>query len=239
MEVLIVRGRLHWGFSVKYPLQSAAQFPLLIPPPTTLVGALAYGCNEGVETSEDRVSAAARLLNNVRWAAFGFDETLRGLRLSLLAVADMSRNIAAPYVRKAEQALFAVQAMGRVYAAGMRIKIAYLGEGLSKLVKCGWQITRIGSKESLFEPSDVELHKVERVDAKTFATSLYVRADVARPTDPSKVTEWEVWPLAEGSLHFWRGGPQKVVKLYLPLRLEEVSYESERVIKFGEELYAL
>jgi CRISPR-associated protein Cas5, Apern subtype len=239
MEVLLVRGRFHWGFSVKYPLQSAAQFSLLAPPPTALLGALAYGCNDGVETSEDGRSAAAKLLKYVRWAAFGFDEHIHGLRLRLLAVADMTRNIAAPYVREAEQALFSVQAMGKVYVAGMRVKLAYFGEGLSGLMRCGWQITRIGSKESLFEPAEVELLKAESTGAKRFATSLYVRADVAKPLDPTKVAELEVWPLAEEPFYLWKGRPKEVVKLYLPARFEEVEYEGENVVKFGEELYAV
>ncbi len=236
MEVLVVRGRFHWGFSVKYPLQSAAQLSLLAPPPTTLVGALAFGCNDGIESVDGR-SAAVKYLKYVRWAAFGFDEAI-GVKLSVLATADMTRNVISPYVRRRGEQLFGVQAMGKVYLPGIRVKLAYFGEGLSQLVKCAWQMTRVGNKESLFEPVEVDVFKAEGVDRESFATSFYVRADAARPLNVDEVVEQTVWPLGEESFRFF-GEPPPEVKLYVPARLKEVEYEGSNVIKFGDELYAL
>ncbi|MCU7786886.1 type I-A CRISPR-associated protein Cas5a [Pyrobaculum sp. 3827-6] len=216
MEAIVVRGQFHWGFAIREPLQSALQSPLFLPPPGTLIGALA----RAVEKVESRRYGG--LEDKIKWAAFGFDEKIPGLSLTSLAIVDINRHLKAPYSRKERRSLpeykFAAVPTGKVYVPAFKVVLLYLGEGISRLGQAAWGISRLGSKESLFTVLEVQMCRVtERKDGE-LNTSLYVPKDKASPLVPDNVMELELWR-QEG----------EKVKVYAPRMLEEVPYKAERV----------
>jgi CRISPR-associated protein Cas5a/b/c len=100
LRALLVEGVFHWGYSVRLISESAAAQQYLVPPPSTLIGALAFSLNllkdfpefaeirtgqqrargrghrSGVEEETELMSGAARLLNVVIWATFAFSDEL-------------------------------------------------------------------------------------------------------------------------------------------------------------------
>lgn len=125
MMALLVKGVFHWGFSVRLITESAAAQWYPVPPPSTLIGALAYGVSlakglpeceiRGVEhgsassrggkkrqePGEVILSGAARLLNVVRWATFAFsDELSVGGRSAAVGCSDFIRAFRLIYRRK-------------------------------------------------------------------------------------------------------------------------------------------
>lgn len=244
MKALVVRGRFFWGYSVKRPLVSAAQLALRVPPPSTLVGALAYACGADTESEEGKsgvFSAARRLLKEVRWAAFGFDERIDQLALGLLETSDVTRALVAPYLRPEHRKniQFAAQAFGKIYVPGIAAKIVYFGEGVDAFRDCAYSIVRLGSKESLFHIDDVWLDKVSKAGSEAVATSLYVRADAATPESEAEVEQVRVWPLEEEGYLLWRGSKGAELTLYVPKYLTPVRYVAKNPVVFGDETYAL
>jgi CRISPR-associated protein Cas5a/b/c len=216
MEAVVVRGQFHWGFAIREPLQSALQSPLFLPPPGTLIGALA----RAVEKVESRHYGG--LEDKIKWAAFGFDEKIPGLSLTSLAIVDINRHLKAPYSRTERRSSpeykFAAVPTGKVYAPAFKAILLYLGEGISRLGQAAWGISRLGSKESLFAVSEVQVCRAAEVGYGEFGTSLYVPRDRASPLAPDSVMELELWRL-EGER----------VAVYVPRMLEEVWYRAERV----------
>lgn len=244
LKALVVRGRFFWGYSIKRPLVSAAQPALKVPPPTTLVGALAYACGGSAESEEGDggiFSSARGILRKVQWAAFGFDERVDQLALGLLEVSDMARALVAPYLRPEhrESIQFAAQAFGKIYAPGMAAKIVYFGEAVDSLRDCAHSIVRLGSKESLFHVDEVNLERVSRAKGDEVVTSIYVRADAATPESMTDVEQVKVWPLEEDVFQLWRGSAGGDLVLYVPKYLAPVRYTAKNPVVFGDETYAL
>ncbi|MEZ0248720.1 MAG: type I-A CRISPR-associated protein Cas5a [Thermoproteus sp.] len=233
MKALVVRLQIHWGFSVKMPNQSAAQFAVYMPPPTTLVGALAYACGYKRDAGGD----AGELLRDVRWASFGFLEDV-DVPLDVLVVGDFNKNLIAPYQRSDNRMLdmaFGVQAMEKVYAPGFEALAVYFGD-VERYKDCAWSIVRLGNKEALTNVLDVEVCDVARVGAGVFKTPLYVNADWAKPR--GDVVELKAWPLRPES--FVPGNkPSEFVTLYAPAFLRPAAYESQHVVEFCGQQYAL
>ena len=216
MEVLAIRGRLHWGFSVREPFQSALQPPVPLPPPATLIGALARAVG-GADSQR-----YAGLEKRIKWAAFGFDEEIPGLPLASLAAVDINRHLKAPYTRKDRRGLpeykFAAVPTGKVYAPAFRAVLFYFGREASQLRDAAWGVFRLGSKESLFEVAEVEACKASSGGEGEVQTSAYVPKDRAAPVVPDYVMELVVW----------RSEGEKVA-VYAPRMLEKVSYRARRV----------
>jgi len=170
LKALLVKLRLHWGYSVKQPAFSASQPSFKLPPPTTLIGALAAaaamseGWPEAYLEGDSVYSSAARILKTVPWA------TLRMLTMDpdlLAETRDLTRVLIAPYVRRdnlypGSPYIWAVQSHGKIYAPAAALEVLYIvrdGEA-DKLYKYAWGITRLGSKESI-----VSVNRVEALDA--------------------------------------------------------------------------
>lgn len=216
MEVLVVRGRFHWGFAVRAPGQSAVQTPFLFPPPGTLIGALARAAGSA---DADHYGGLER---EVRWAAFGYEEEIPGLPVASLVSVDITRHLVAPYVRKEyrkeEQYKFAAVPTGKVYAPAFRAVLFYFGERMSRLRDVAWGIFRIGNKESLFEVREVEICRVSKAAGSEVETLVYVPKDKAVPILPDRVVELKMW-LREGIDVF----------VYAPRRLEKVPYKAVKI----------
>jgi len=197
MHAIIVIGILHWGFSVKYPLESAAQRAVAYPMPSTLVGALAATFAE-VETKWDgsvAYSKAVELLDSIVFATARYlVNNPLPISPDVIAVVDVNRNIVAPYLRRQHRRdrrmWFSAQGMGKVFAP-LPLEIVYLTAD-PNLGKYAWGIYRIGSKEGLFSVYDVEVVKAEEFSGEVFDTDFVVPAQTVEPVrgDYLSLTGW-------------------------------------------------
>jgi len=131
-KVLAVRGRFHWGFWIRAPLASSRQGTYVLPPPSTLIGALAYAYftylrARGVIIGELLKDSYAEYLHNF---ALMVDSAYFRPLDPLVAQLDITRQFQAPYIRRENledpQQWFNVRPVGKVYAPNSRFEIAYV-----------------------------------------------------------------------------------------------------------------
>jgi len=223
-----VEGSFHWGFWVRIPNTSKVQPSLQIPPPTTLIGALAYPLFRRVDKGEveaikkdqkEGVASFVKLL----------DDTIITCSIYLVGKAyyieDSSKYITLSFQRKSvdKRNREEVKLGGRrylpryrsgtiktgkvIYPDGMAV-IAYL-LNLEKLTRlfgkdireeienAAWQITRVGSKESIFSVNNVETKEMPPLKGD-FVTKFYFPATAAEVSEVSKEDFYYET--------FWRGG---------------------------------
>jgi CRISPR-associated protein Cas5a/b/c len=175
MLALLVEGVFHWGFSVRIVTESAGAQHYLYPPPSTLIGALAYGVSavkglpecevQGSRGSAPLRSMVALVHKAVRWAVFAFsDEPSASRRTAAVGYSDFIRAFRLPYQRGARHTWeqldmwYGVNAQGKVYACGAGFKVLYfvderglkeLGLDERDLLKAVCSIVRLGARESL------------------------------------------------------------------------------------------
>lgn len=180
-----VAVELHWGFSVKRPIFSAAQPALIVPPPTTLLGALARAAavlkgwsevevrvrkqrsrgRRGAGTSIQLYSSAVRILEDVPWATLALiDERYVSPMLGLIETRDIIRALIAPYQRGeniyvGSPYIYGIQPHGRVYAPSMRVHVLYLARS-REAEKWAYLVQSIGSKESIVSVASVRVGEV-------------------------------------------------------------------------------
>ena len=171
LKALLVKANLLWGFSTKIQSQTATQDAIPLPPPTTVLGALAssyaryFGLPETIYLKGRKASTAVELLHKgvIKYATSGLINAI-GVKHS-----DMLRNIMLPYQRHKEPRYhFAVHSMGRVYVISNRsdLVLVYLvnDQFIDLVSKLAWGITAIGSKEGIISVSDVSV--IELSDIK-------------------------------------------------------------------------
>lgn len=167
-HVLLVEVAPHSPVSVFVPLSSAAAESFLLPPPTTLVGALAYAylrTQGSVKELEDGASAAARLLEKVDYAAAG---VLNGY----MVFRTVERVYQHPYLRSEHR-----REMGMAYtvaprAAALynRLLLLYITRDRD-LARYAYGITRVGRKEGLVSVLNVVCEEVGKVVSPSTACS--------------------------------------------------------------------
>lgn len=182
--VALAKVRAPTGISIYYPLTttSAPNYPL--PPPTTLVGALAYPYLrtkifvELVEDSENVYSPAILILDKVIYATAGAE----GWTVSK----DAERVYQLIYQRKDRW-----KSLEYAYSVGVRGSVYYLHDKLyllyiltdKELTNYIYGITRIGRKESLVSIEDVIVEELEKtikaVGSGTFETYFYLPEEIA------------------------------------------------------------
>lgn len=177
VRLVLVKAKVFWGYSIKYPSQSAAQDSSPLPPPTTVLGALATPYAKYVKLPEtSRIGAktystAVKLLVNgvVKYCTSGITDPLAA------KYSDIARNIMLIYQRHKEREYhFAAQAMGKVYAPlprdGLRSKLllAYVvsDKYVELITKLAWGITSVGSKEGLVSVDEVTAHDLKIVESR-------------------------------------------------------------------------
>ena len=153
LRALVVDGVFNWGFSVRAVYTSAASRPYPLPPPTTLVGALAAayarikGLSEVTIKNEILYSRAVELINKVLWA------TMKIYSYAAM-YSDMGRLVRTHYLRdeyrRDPKRWFGVSSVGKVYTSSA-FRILYILRGANDLPYdvLGRSITSLGSKEGL------------------------------------------------------------------------------------------
>lgn len=141
---------LHWGFSTRRALLSKTRESMLLPPPSTIIGSLAYGLARVLKLPEEveDVSSADLLRRNV------FSVHVR-VNAALSQYSDLAR---VWWYRKREgRAKFDAVALGKTYTytpghipsleSLLLFKRGDVDE--AKLTSAALSITRVGSKESI------------------------------------------------------------------------------------------
>ena len=204
-ELLVVKAvvEFHWGYSIKRPAFSAAQPALLVPPPTTLLGALAKaaaslkGWPEAFAAAPGGAlySSAARILELVPWAALALrDERFVSPLLGIFETRDITRALIAPYLRRANVRpdspfLFAVQPHGKVYAPSMRADVLFLARS-REVGEWALGLQSLGSKEGVVSTLDVEVAEARpRGASGAVETSYYFPSRLRRLASGSAARE--------------------------------------------------
>ncbi|AEB95257.1 type I-A CRISPR-associated protein Cas5a [Metallosphaera cuprina] len=225
-----VKVRLHWGFSVAYPATSKAKRSTILPPPTTLIGALSYGEYRGVD-SLDFPSSPAEAFNSeskassqpekVICAAARFDDDS-----AVTYSEDVIRNVTSyfqkPERRNDERYIFNIVPTGKVYGPNATLRLVYVTTiPPDKLYRLSWSIVRLGSKEGLVSVEDVEVGEAKETSGN-LETKYYFPETVEHKTGPVVLA------------NFWKGGfvwGEKVesVRYVIPLNPFPISSTSIEV----------
>lgn len=193
----MVRARFLWGFSIKRPLTSKAQPSYSTIPPTTLIGALSLpiavsrGYGEVFQRDGKRIySSSHKILDFVIAASSAFEER-NGRAPVGIYWEDLNRYAIHQFQRAERRALkeymFGAIDIGKIYAPEGVVKIVYIIDSgraqqllgsrwRSDLLRYAYQITRIGSRESLVTIVDAKLAELRPVD-REFCTALYQPLD--------------------------------------------------------------
>jgi len=177
LKLVVIKTKVFWGYSIKYPTQTAAQDSIPIPPPTTALGALAAAYAKYLKLPETlraggRIySTAARLLLD------GVVKYATSALITPVAVkhSDVTRNIMLIYQRHKESRYhFAAQAMSKVYAPSVdnQLVLAYVvRDSQAELIsKIAWGITTIGCKEGLVSVGEVAIYDIPATIARAGTT---------------------------------------------------------------------
>ncbi len=228
MLVLKVKAEYHWGFWIRSPGTSKYQSATPLPPPTTLIGALAYPLvKKGVlkldgqqikgETIkleknsilspamviEKYVVCASAYLDNIaiiwedlsKYNTILFHETTKSEEDEILAGGRR-------YTMKFRTGAIPV---GKVfYPSGVLTAAFLIDDSMSKvvdgnfeneLVKAAWEMTRIGSRESIISVIDVKLSEATPTKDRKLKTRYYFPAVLGSVVEGGYYMEM-----------FWSGG---------------------------------
>lgn len=194
-KALLVKANTHWGFSIREPGFTAASPSLPLPPPTTIVGALAASYAKLKELPEviNGRSTAAILLQKgyVAYALAGFINGKTTLQQ------DLTRILIIMYQkRKTPNHWFAAHAIGKTYAIGELLMMYIVRNDIAEsLSKAAWGITRVGTRESLITVKEVKVLDIEKLDKKIINTPFYVEESLVKPISWARPLEfWELNP---------------------------------------------
>ena len=174
---LLVEVIPHSPISVFVPFSSAAAESFLLPPPTTLVGALAYAylrAQGSVRELEDGASAAVKLLEKVEYAAAGVWGGYTFFRAT-------ERVYQHPYQRPRHWSNLGMAYAVAPRAASLfnRLLLLYLVKD-ERLAKYAYGIVRVGRKEGLVSVVNVVCKDVESIErANVCSTRFYFPRRIA------------------------------------------------------------
>jgi len=175
---VLVKLKAPYGISVYQPQASTTAPTYPLPPPTTLVGALAYpylrkSTNSEVEVIGGKLcSPAGRLLNKVLYASAGAEGYFRSR--------DIERIFQVIYMRREHwdktEMFYTVGARGVTHYLDDDLYVFYIVSD-SSLLDYIYGIVRLGRKESIVVVEDVTIEELEdvvkAVDKGGFTTSFY------------------------------------------------------------------
>ncbi|EWG06386.1 MAG: CRISPR-associated protein Cas5 family [Candidatus Aramenus sulfurataquae] len=223
--------KLHWGFSVSVPSASKAKASFLLPPPTTLKGALSFANYRGVDSLKGG-SPAKEFEGVFAFARFS-DNALASY------TEDVVRNVVLLFQRrKGKEHWYNIVPTGKVISPSGELLVVYVTDKISKddLERMAWSIIRIGSKESLVSVESVEVGDAKEVKGVRVKTKYYFPATVKVPPDYSPLLIYaNFW---EGGYDFGKEG--KIVRYAIPLqkfpiKSVEVEVEAQRAFEVGGE----
>ncbi len=191
--VVLLKVRTPAGISVYHPLATTTAPSYPLPPPTTLVGALAYpylritSSKEIIEDSEDSYSPTMLILDKVLYATAGAE--------GWVPTRDVERVYQLVYQRKdrwdSVDLAYTIGVRGITHYPDNKLYVLYILKD-RELAKYAYGIIRIGRKESLVSIEDAvvkELHETLKAVGKgTFETYFYLPEEIAICTNHEIVT---------------------------------------------------
>lgn len=192
--MLTVHVKYHWGYSLKFPGVSKSQPTLIVPPPTTLLGALTCSLSRIKKWPETSISGkkilsgTTRAAEFIRCAAFGgqmFRETNGAAGITFT---DPIRGIILLFQRKERRRIeryrFGLIPMGKVYAPNFSAKIIYIIDSAKankilgvdwqkEILPSAWGICAIGNWQSITTVMKVSLKKANLSSEKEVNTDIY------------------------------------------------------------------
>lgn len=228
MKTLLVEGLFHWGFSIRVVTESAGALSYHVPPPSTLMGALAYGLSIDktypeviIENERTIESSVTKLKDVVKWATFAFANG--SSKMGAVRYSDFIKSFRLPYQRgtrhEQKEFWYGISASGKVYAGGMSFKILYFlsTKGLEEnkindleLLKAAYSIVRLGSKESIISITGVSITKELSKVNPPFETDYYFPCRLGKVEDMdyknislpiAKAAIWEFRPSTPIYIH--------------------------------------
>jgi len=212
-----VEGRFHWGFWVRFPNTSKVQPSLAIPPPTTLIGSLTYPLFRDIPELGETRPVTHEKDEGIISSAYLLNEAVVSCSIYLMdsayPVEDVNKYNTLFFHRRERRHLpeyrSGIITCGKILYPNGGVVIAYLldPEKLSALLKSGfkekienaaWQISRIGSKESIFSVDDVKIFNEILPIKGTVKTKFYFPANVG------KIEEMDLGRCYREN--FWKGG---------------------------------
>jgi len=210
---------LHWGYSVKKPLYTATQPSFKIPPPTALLGALAYSASviegdyrEIVKIGDDLGSKVLKYLDVCPWVTYRLlDHEFRHVDTRVLAETKdivriiQSLGVRTEHIRVGSPMLWGIATYGKVFMPGSFIEALFMAkeEGLEKYV---WGLTRLGTRESIISVSKAEsvsfevvngVDEVETVYLFPKSLAMQVRGEYDVIELPKPQPEWFIFKLGK------------------------------------------
>lgn len=231
--LLTVHLEFAWGYSVRLPTYGKRQSSFPLPPPSTLLGALAYplmlDSGEYYLEAQNLVGSAQKLKPLVLTASACLSKDSRAALTE-----DVNRYLIGQFQRKERRTepsyRFGAVPVGKVYAPSQEMILAYaldggkcssiLGKDWSgKLVSSSYSIVRIGSKEGLVSVKLAQLQSATEINGGRIKTSFYMPQSAV--VDPLTVTgdyyTEEFWDLD----YSW-GKPNKTSVYIVPGRRNPV-----------------
>jgi len=189
---LKVEGEFHWGFSIRFAGASASAHAYIVPPPTTLIGAIARNLvNSETSIFENKIySSAMKLLSIFKVMTFRYLKG-DGEQIPLpIPFTDIIKASRIPYIRiehrKRKEQWFGISGFGRIYAPATKFNLLYVVDyeklkqmnyNEEDLKKAALSMTNIGSKEGMTSIQNVEVGTVEEVKNE-IVCSFYVPFDI-------------------------------------------------------------
>jgi len=179
LKLVLAKTKVFWGYSIKYPTQTAAQDSIPIPPPTTALGALAAAYAKYLKLPETLIAGGRIYSTAAKLLLDGIVKYATSALITPVAVkhSDVTRNIMLIYQRHRESKYhFAAQAMSKVYATSIKnqLVLAYVvrDDQAELISKIAWGITAVGCKEGLVSVNEVAVYNIPASIVKAGTTAV-------------------------------------------------------------------
>lgn len=206
MKLLSVQAEIHWGYSIKVPSIGKSQPSLILPPPSTLIGAIVQPIAKHRKIGET-ITKDGKVFGTLNL----YQALFRGASCRLVGKGtyweDINRYIIALFQNKSRRFdpnyRFNAIPTGKVYLSGQKIKAIFvldekaafdvLGETWhEEILTAGYEITRIGNKESIVSVEQVKLDNASEISGKV-TTSLYFPIGSAHVIDGGEFFFADFW----------------------------------------------
>ncbi len=156
---LKIKFRYHWGYTVFKGGPSKSRISYLLPPPTTIIGALAYGLRRTMKLPEEENGFSGA--ESLRRATVSVNIRVNGALSEFMDVSKIW------WFRERERKMkFDAVALGKVYAPSAigeaiiifdkaSLKEVFGEEFIKKIVLSAHSISRVGSRESIVNVENV------------------------------------------------------------------------------------
>jgi CRISPR-associated protein Cas5a/b/c len=204
----------HWGWKLNLVPFSKSRPPLLVPPPATLIGALAYPLNRALKLAETLYdySGAERLRDILKYVGFRIDAPLINYfdltKISFFyrkEVRSDSVAIGKTYILSQKMPQYEIPTITVCYIIDEAKAHFKFGERIKeKLVEAALGITRIGSRESLVAPLNLSYGEARLIPQRRGKTVFsFLRRAISHLFDgnfiTSEVVDWERFPIGDYS----------------------------------------